>query len=122
VADDVVGAVGRGDVAQDRGAGADLVELLGPRVLVAGIALQDHAERALGARRRQRGRDRLRPAERQRQHDARIEHHLARRQDDQRVLRQRGDAAALRRRHGTRGGRRRLALGAGLIGLSVCGH
>ncbi|MHC2735379.1 hypothetical protein ACVMFA_001140 [Bradyrhizobium liaoningense] len=86
LADDVVGAVGRGDVAHDVGDGGDPVEVVRPGLLGLGAALQDDADRALLAQRLLRGGDGLRPADRDRRDGAGKQHHLAHGDDDQRVL------------------------------------
>ena len=83
LADHMMGAVGRGDVAQDARDRSDRVQLLGLRVLDGRIGLQQDAERALGADRFLGGGDRRRPPDRQRQHHSGEQHGLAHRQDDE---------------------------------------
>ena len=81
-----MGAVGRGDVAHDVGDGRDPVEIVRTGLLDLGAALQDDADRPLLAQRLLRGGDRLRPADRDRRDGAGKQHHLAHRDDDQRVF------------------------------------
>ena len=61
----------------------------GPGIVDLGLALQQHADRALQARRFLRRRARALAADRERQHHAGEQHDVAHRQDDQRVVRQR---------------------------------
>ena len=89
LADQVMAAVGRGQVAQNRRGRTDLVEIGAFRVGDFGIALQNEANGPLRARRFLRGGDRPIAANADRQHDARKQHHVAHRDDDHRVGRQR---------------------------------
>ena len=83
---EVMVAVGRGHVAQDLGGRADAMQMLGPRRLDRRVALQDDADRLVGLGCGLGAGDRLRAAERERRHDARKEHDVARRQHDQRAV------------------------------------
>ena len=66
---------------------------IGGRIGDFGVALHEDADLALVAHRLLRGRDRLRAAERDRQHQAGKQHGVAHRHDDQRVGRQRRQAS-----------------------------
>ena len=63
-------------------------QIAGARRLDRGVALQDDADRLVGLGGGLRAGDRLRTAERKRRHDARKQHDVARRQEDQRAVRQ----------------------------------
>ena len=91
---DVVVAVRRGHVTQDAPDAAHFVQLVGRRIVGLGHALQQHADRALAARRLLGRRDRFRPAQRERHHDAGEQHDVAHRHDAQHVVRQRRLAGA----------------------------
>ena len=93
---DVVVAVGRGHIAENARNAADLVQLIGRGIVSLGHALQQHTDRPLTARRFLGRRDRLRPAERERHHDAGEQHDVAHRHDAH-VVRQRRLARAGRR-------------------------
>ena len=84
--DQMMVAVGRGDVAQDLGDGADLMQMLRAGRVDRGVLLQQHADRPVGFGGLLRARDRLRAAERDRHDDAREEHGVARRHEDQRAF------------------------------------
>ena len=90
-ADHVMRAVRRGHVAQDLGRGADLVQLLGGRLVDGRIGLQHEADHGLAAHGFLRRRDGGRAADGQRHHDAGKQHHVAQRQDDQVIRRDRAD-------------------------------
>ena len=89
LADHVMRAVGRGDVAQDVGDGADAVELVRAGIVHRRVALHHDADRALLAHRLLERRDRLGPAHRDRDDHAGEEHGVADREQDQGVVRQR---------------------------------
>ena len=76
---------GAGDVAHDIGDRADAVEIVGAGIVGLGIALQQDADRPLLAHRLLRGGDRFRPADGDRDDDAREQHDVAHRHDDQGV-------------------------------------
>ncbi len=92
--DGMVHAVGGGDIAQHRGAGADPVQVAGRGVFGLGLALQQHADRPLQAHRLLHRRLGLGAGDGQREHRGREQHHAAHRQDDQRVVGNRAHAAA----------------------------
>ena len=83
---DVVRAVGRGDVPHDLRDRADVVEVRAFRRLDVGLALQHEPDRALGLDGGLRGRDRGLAPDRHRQDHAREEHEIPDRDDDQRVV------------------------------------
>ena len=89
LADDMVSAVGRGDVAQHVGGGADPVQVVGTRLFDLALTLQQHAERALVACGKLGGGDRANAADGDRNQGAGEQHHVAHRQDNQRIIRQR---------------------------------
>ena len=88
LADQVMRAVRRGDVAHDVGDRAHAVHVDRGRVGDVGRALQQNADLTLVAHRLLRGGDRLRPADRDRQHQAGKQHGVAHRHDNERVGRQ----------------------------------
>gem|GEM_PF-6527193 len=94
LADDDVGVVGEGDVAQDVGNRADRAQILLSRLLDLGVALQQDADRPIGLDCLLRGKDRRLATDRQRQDHAGKEDGIADRHDDQRVLRHHQQAAA----------------------------
>ena len=94
LADQVVRTVRRGDVTDDVGERAHAMHVDRGRIGDLGITLQQDADLALIAHRLLRGGDRLRPAERDRQHQAGEQHGIAHRHDDQRIGRQRRQRAA----------------------------
>ena len=75
-------AVRRGDVSDDVGDRAHPVHVGRNRVRGLGVALHDDADRLLLANGALRGHDRARSPERDRQGDAREQHHVAHRHDD----------------------------------------
>ena len=94
LADEMVRAVGRGDVADDVGDRAHAMHVDRGRVGELGIALHEDADLALVAHRLLRGGDRLRASERDRQHQAGEQHGVAHRHDDERIGRQRRQCRA----------------------------
>ena len=88
LADEVVGAVRRGEVAHDIGDRAHAVHVDRRRLGDLGVALHQDADLALLAHRLLRRGDRFRPAERDRQNEAGKQHGRAHRHDDQRIGRQ----------------------------------
>jgi hypothetical protein len=89
LADQMMTPVGTGQIAQHAGAGADLVEIGGSRFVHLGIALQEDADIELIARGFLcRGDGALAP-HRHRHDHAGKQHHVAHRDDDQRIGRQR---------------------------------
>ena len=84
---DMVAAVGRGDVAEDLGHGADFMQMLRPRRLDGRIGLQQDADGLVGAGRGLRAGDGLGTAKAERRHDARKQHGVAQGQHDQRAFR-----------------------------------
>ena len=93
LADEMVRAVGRGDVAHDVGDRAHAMHVDRRRIGDLGVALHQDADLALLAHGLLRGRDRARPADRDRQDHAGKQHDVAHRHDDQRVRRQRRQTA-----------------------------
>lgn len=89
LADQVMRAVRRRDVAHDAGDGADAVHVDRFGVGHLGIALQQDPDLALVADSLLRGRDRFRPADRNREDEPGKQHRIAYRHDDQGVRRQR---------------------------------
>jgi hypothetical protein len=87
--DDVVSAVGGGDVAQHLRRGPHRVQLVRPRLVDRRIGLQHDPEHALAAHRRLGGRDGRFPADGQRQHDPGEQHGLPDRQYDHGIRRER---------------------------------
>ena len=87
LADEMVGAVGRGDVAHDVGDRAHPVHVDRQGIGGLGVALHQDADRALLAHRLLRRRDRARTADRDRQHDAGKQHGVAHGNDDERIRR-----------------------------------
>ena len=85
LADHVMRAVGRRDVAHDVGDGADLVEIAGDDLALLRVALQGDQHLALLAHRLLGRGDRGRPSHRQRKHHLREEDEVARRQHDERI-------------------------------------
>jgi hypothetical protein len=94
LADEMVRAVGRGDVADDVGDRAHAMHVDRGRVGELGIALHEDADLALVAHRLLRGGDRFRASERDRQHQAGEQHGVAHRHDDERIGRQRRQCRA----------------------------
>jgi hypothetical protein len=90
LADEVVRPVGRGDVAHDARHGADALQVVEAGLLGLRVLLQQEADLAFGAHRFLGARHRLLALDGDRQDDAREEHHVAHRQDDQHVLGQAG--------------------------------
>ena len=88
LADDVVHALGRRDVAQHARTRADPVQVVGPWVVDIGLALKQHADGLLQAHRLLHRGARAFAADRQRQHHAREQHGVAHRHDEQRIRRQ----------------------------------
>ena len=88
LADEMMRAVRRGDVAHDVGDRAHAVHVDRGGIGDVGRALHQNADLTLVAHRLLRGGDRLRPAERERQHQAGKQHGVAHRHDDERVRRQ----------------------------------
>ena len=84
----MVRAVRRRDVAHDIGERAHAVHVERGRLGHLGVALQKNADLPLIAHRLLRGRDRFRPAERDRQHEAGKQHGVAHRHNDERIRRQ----------------------------------
>jgi len=113
LADDVMRAVGRGDVAQDLRHRSDVVEVLARRRIDLGVALEEQSDRPLGLHRGLGRGDRRVAPDRDRQDHPRKEDKIAHRDEDQRVL---GDVQ--RRLAAARGslGRRRRCLGFGRFG------
>ncbi len=116
--DRVMQAVGRRDVAKHAGAGADPVQVVGAGLLDVGLALQQHAERALGAHGLLRGGARALAPDRQREHGTREHHDVAHRQDDQRVV---GERTRPPLRGRALLGRGRLAVRAAVRGKGIAG-
>src|SRR5581483_1219578 len=87
LADDVMRAFRRGDVAQNRRDRADRVEIIRPGGIGARVALLDYPDRPLAAHRFLGGGDRPLPADRQRQDHARKQYRMAHGQDDERIIR-----------------------------------
>ena len=88
LADEMMRAVRRRDVAHDIGERAHAMHVERRRLGHFRIPLQENADLALVAHRLLRSRDRFRPAERDRQHQAGKQHGVAHRHDDQRIWRQ----------------------------------
>ncbi len=86
LADDVVGAVRCRHVTQDRPGRAETVQVDGYRIVLARFPLQHDADRPLGANGGLRGRDRARPAHREREDGLRKQHEVAHRHDGQHVV------------------------------------
>ena len=104
LADQMMRAVRRGDVAGDVGDRPHAVHVDRQRIGGLGVALHQDADRPLIPHRLLRGSKRARTADRDRQHDAGKQHDASHRHDDERVRRQRRQ----RRRHpGRRRTRRR---------------
>ncbi len=106
LANDVMRAVGRRDVAHDVGNRANEAKLVRPRPFGLRVPLQQDPDRPLCLRSGLGGGDRAFAAERERKDHSGEEHHLAHGQDDERVLREGIHPAG--RRPG-RGGARLLA-------------
>ena len=104
LAHQVVGAVGRGHVADDRRGRADPVQLVERRVLGLGVLLQQEPDLAFDAHGLLGACHRLLALDRDGQDHPGEQHEVADRQDDQHVIRQAGCLAGLsaviRRRHG----------------------
>ncbi|EXI71355.1 MAG: hypothetical protein AW07_03687 [Candidatus Accumulibacter sp. SK-11] len=94
LADDNVGIVGQGDIAQDVGHCADPAQILRTGLLDFGVPLQQDADRPIALDRLLRGKDRLLATDGQRQDHSRKQHRVANRDDDQRVFRYHQQAAA----------------------------
>ncbi len=92
LADEMVRAVRRSDVAHDVGERAHAMHVDGRGICNLGIALQQDADLPLIAHRLLGGGNRLRPAERDRQHQTGKQHRIAHRHDDQRIGRYRRQA------------------------------
>ena len=88
LADQVMRAVGRGDVAHDIGERTHPMHVDRRRIGDLGVTLQQNANLALVAHRLLGRGNRLRAAERDRQHQAGKQHGIAHRHDDERVGRQ----------------------------------
>jgi len=88
LADEMVGAVGRSDVANDIGDRSHSVEVDGNRIFDSGVALHDEADRSLLLHRPLRRENRARTVQRHRQHNPGEQDHAAHRHDDQSVSRQ----------------------------------
>ena len=86
---EVVRTVRRGQVAEDRRDRPDGMKIARRRLLGLRIALQEHADRLLRARRFLGAHDRLAAAQPQRRDEPRKEHEVADRDDDERIGRQR---------------------------------
>ena len=89
LADQVVAAFGAGHVAHDVGDRADLVEVVGPGIVLLGLALQHDQDLALLADSLLGGGDARGASHRDREHDLGKENGVAHRHDDQRIGRQR---------------------------------
>ncbi len=89
LADQMMRAVRPGDIAHDIGQRAHAVHVDRGRLGDLGVALQQYADLALVAHRLLGGGNRLRPAQRDRQHQAGKQHGVAHRHDDERIGRQR---------------------------------
>jgi hypothetical protein len=85
----VMHAFAAGDVAHHLASGADPIEVVGLDVVFLRVALQQEADLLLGAHRLLCRSDRRRTADRHGRDDAREEHRVAHRDEDQRVLGQR---------------------------------
>jgi hypothetical protein len=85
LADDMMGFVGSGDVADDIGEGADTVEIVGSRLVQLRIALKQNADLALFAHGLLCRGDRWWPAYRDREDDTRKQNGIAHRHDDESV-------------------------------------
>jgi hypothetical protein len=85
---EVMVAVRRGDVAQNLGDGADAMQMLWAWAFDRRVALKQHADRLVGLGCSLRAGDRLRAAERERHHNAREQHGIARWQENDGALRQ----------------------------------
>ncbi len=121
----VVRAVGRGDVAQHGGRGADPVQVLGPRRVDFRLALQQDPERALQARGFVRGGARAVAAHGEREHHAREQHDVAHRHDDQRIVGQRARGARRGRHAGGDDGFgpvRRVGARRRVVDDRICAH
>ena len=105
LADEVMSAVGRGQVPHDGGDRADPMQVVEARVLGVGLLLQQEADLRLGAHGLLGAGDRLLALDRNGQDHAREQHHVAHRQDDQHVRRQGGRLARFGRGSGRSGGR-----------------
>ena len=97
LADQVMRAVGRGDVAHHIGDRAHPMHVDRGRIRHLGVPLHQDADRTLVAHRLLGGGDRALAADRDRQHDAGKQHGAAHRHDDQRVRRQGRHGAAVAR-------------------------
>jgi len=89
LADEMMRAIRPGDVAHDIGERAHAMHVDRRRLRHLSVPLQQDADLALIAHCLLRGRDRFRPAERDRQHETRKQHGVAHRHDDERIRRQR---------------------------------
>ena len=98
LADDMVGAVGRGDVAHDIGDRAHAMHVDLGRIVHVGGALQQDADLALVAHGLLGGRDRFRTPQSDRQHQSRKQDGVAHRNNDERIGRQWRQSAAFARR------------------------
>src|SRR6266849_5146612 len=92
LADKMVSAIRRCDVARNVGDRAYTVHIEGARILRGWVALHQDADRPLLADCLLRGRDRTRPADRYRHDDAWKQYEISHRHDDERVGRQRRHA------------------------------
>jgi hypothetical protein len=85
-ADGIMGLLGSSDVAQDFGNGANASQMFGTGLFDLGVILQQQADLAAASDRLLSRRDRSRPADRKRQHQAREQQHVSNRQDDGCIL------------------------------------
>src|SRR5262249_51897223 len=85
LADQMVSAVRRGDVARNVGDRAHAVHIEGAGFLGSRVTLHQDADRPLLADRLLRGRDRTRPTDRYRHDDAGKQYEVSHRHDDERV-------------------------------------
>ncbi len=74
------GAVGELEQLQDRGHGADAVQVLQLRIVDVGLLLRDQQDALVGLHGHVERQDRLLAADEQRDHHVRIDHHVAQRQ------------------------------------------
>ena len=93
--DRMMGAVGRGDVANDSRDRSDRMQVLGARIFDSRVGLQQDADHALGADGFLGSGDRRRPADGHGQHHSREQHRLAYRQNGQAIRGKRRNGRAL---------------------------
>ena len=112
LADDMVRAVGRRQIAHDRRGGSDVVQFRGRRIVGRGIALEDNPDPALAPHRFLNRGDRCFAADVDRHHEPRKQHEVTRGQDDQRVIgnRRKAPLGVRARLFGDRLGGRRVRL------------